>query len=154
MKPTEKLENQLHNAEAVLGGKAGDEVERQEMLGMNLSEIKTKYPEKYAQYLFALKDEANLLHFPGMNIESPENQKISLLSAGALGYGFKIERAHGSHVIKPLETLAEKDLSQVAGELGIGPKQFETREGFIHEEFIDGTPILKLTDYHCTSDFM
>jgi hypothetical protein len=89
------------------------------MLGMDLSEIKSKYPEKYKQYLSALKTEAAILHFPGMNIEDNENPKISLLSAGARGYGFKVELANGSHVIKPLETLAEKSIAQIAGELEI-----------------------------------
>ncbi len=153
-KPPEKLENQLSNAEALLGGKAGNEADRQEMLGMSLSDIKTKYPEKYAQYLYALKDEAAILHFPDMNIEKNENPKISLLSAGARGYGFKIELASGSHVIKPLETREEKNISKIAGELGIGPKQFATKDGYIHEEFIEGTPILKLEDQKCTPEYM
>ncbi|MEN9582570.1 MAG: hypothetical protein RL641_524 [Candidatus Parcubacteria bacterium] len=153
-KPPERLENQLGNAEAMLGGKVAGELERDQMLGMSLPEIKSKYPEKYAQYLYALKDEAAILHFPDMNIEKNENPKISLLSAGARGYGFKIETQNGSHVIKPLEALKEKDISKIAGELGIGPKQFATQEGYIHEEFIEGTLILKLEDEKCIPAYM
>lgn len=149
-----KLENQLSNVESMLGGEVGTENEREEMLGMSLSEIKIKYPEKYKQYLSALKTEAAILHFPGMNIKNTENPKVTLLSAGARGYGFKIELENESHVIKPLETHAEKSIAQTAGELKIGPKQFETSEGYLHEEFIDGTLVTKLPPEQCTSEFM
>lgn len=153
MKTPEKIENQLSNAESILGGKLKEPM-RSEILGMTLEEIKTKYPDKYAHYLGTLKNEAIILHFPDMNIERNENAKISLLSAGARGYGFKIETKNGLHVIKPLETLIEKDISKTAGELGVGPKQFATQEGFIHEEFIEGTPILKLKPEECTPEYM
>lgn len=153
-KPPQKLENQLSNAENILRGKVGNESERHAILGMDLSEIKSKYPEKYKQYLSALKTEIAISHFPGMNIGDNENPKIYLLSAGARGYGFKVELESGSHVIKPLETLGEKDIAHIAGELGIGPKQFDTMKGYLHEEFIDGTLVSKLSPEQCTSEFM
>ena len=41
-------------------------------------------------------------------------------------------------VIKPLQSNSEYGIAQIAGKLGVGPKQFQTIEGFLTEEFVEG----------------
>jgi hypothetical protein len=153
MKKTEELDNQLSGVESLIGNKIQPENIRAEMLSLSLDELKEKYPKEYQTYLSILKTEAQLAHFPDIenNIEKP---KISLLQAGARGICFKIDTLDSSHVIKPLESLAEKDISSKASTLGIGPKQFKTKEGYLHEEFIKGIPLLRLEKEKCTPEFM
>ncbi len=88
--------------------------------------------------------------------EKNEIPKIYGIRAGARGGDaiIKIEFSDISYMIKRLESIAEKDISQKASELGIGPKQFKTLEGYLNEEFIDGTPLLKLDEEMCTPEFM
>lgn len=153
-KSPEKLSQQLSNAENILGGKI-EEDKRASLLGLNPEELKQLYPKMYEQYLSALRDEAQLLHFPGIDKDlSSEQPVITQLGANARGYGFKIEFSDESHVIKPFESEAEHAIAHKAAELGIGPKQFPSKEGFLHEEFIEGTPLLNLDPEQCTPAFM
>lgn len=153
IKTIEELDKQLGGVESLIGNTIKPKNKRAEVLSLTLDELKEKYPKEYQIYFSILKTEAQLAHFPDIenNIEKP---KISLLSAGARGVCFKIDTLNSSHVIKPLESLAEKDISSKASELGIGPKQFKTKEGYIHEEFIKGTPLLLLDKEKCTPEFM
>ncbi len=153
-KSPEKLNHQLSNAENMLGGKIESD-KRASMLGLNPEELKHLYPKMYEQYLSALRDEAQLLHFPGIDKDlSTEKPVITHLGANARGYGFKIEFSDESHVIKPFESDTEQVIAHKAADLGIGPKQFPSKEGFLHEEFIEGTPLLKLDPTQCTPEFM
>ena len=52
-------------------------------------------------------------------------------------------------VIKPLQNSNEAKVATLAGELGVGPKQFDSLQGFLSEEYISGTFI---TDNHSNSD--
>jgi len=153
MKNKEELDSQLSGVESLVGNKIQPENKRAEMLSLNLDELKEKYPKEYQTYFSILKTEAQLAHFPDIE-NNTEKPKISLLQAGARGICFKIDTLKSSHVIKPLESLAEKDISSKASTLGIGPKQFKTKEGYLHEEFINGTPFLHLDKKECTPDFM
>ncbi len=153
IKTKEELDVQLGGVESLIGNKIQPENIRAEMLSLTLDELKEKYPKEYQTYFSILKTEEKLVHFPDIenNIEKP---KVSLLQAGARGVCFKIDTLDSSHVIKPLESLAEKNISSKASELGVGPKQFKTKEGYLHEEFIKGTPLLKLDKEKCTPEFM
>lgn len=153
IKKREELDKQLGGVESLIGNTIKPENKRAEMLSLSLDELKEKYPKEYQTYFSILKTEAQLAHFPDIenNIEKP---RISLLQAGARGICFKIDTLDSSHVIKPLESLAEKDISSKASTLGIGPKQFKTKDGYIHEEFIKGTPLLHLDKEKCTPEFM
>ena len=156
-KTPEELDNQLGRVESLLGNKIEPESIRAELLSLDLDELKKRYPREYQSYSSVLRTEANLLHFPDMDRNAHgdiEKPKINLLPAGARGYGFKVNFSDSSHVIKPLESLAEKDIADRAATLGIGPKQFKTKEGFLHEEFIDGTPLLKIDKEKCTPEYM
>ncbi len=88
--------------------------------------------------------------------EKKEIPEIYGIRAGARGGDaiIKIEFSDISYMIKRLESNTEKDISQKASELGIGPKQFKTFEGYLNEEFIDGTPLLELDKEICTPEFM
>ena len=52
-------------------------------------------------------------------------------------------------VIKPLQNSNEANVATIAGELGVGPKQFDSLQGFLSEEYISGSFI---TDNHSNSD--
>ena len=52
-------------------------------------------------------------------------------------------------VIKPLQNSNEAKVATLAGELGVGPKQFDSLQGFLSEEYISGSFI---TDNHSNSD--
>lgn len=153
MKTREELDKQLGGVESLIGNTIKPENIRAEMLSLSLDELKEKYPKEYQTYYSILKTEARLAHFPDIE-EGIEKPKISLLRAGARGICFKIDTIDSSHVIKPLESLAEKEISSKASILGIGPKQFKTKDGYLHEEFIDGTPLLDIEDKKCTPEFM
>lgn len=153
IKTKQELDSQLGGVESLIGNTIKPENKRAEMLTLSLDELKEKYPKEYQSYFSILKTEAQLEHFPDID-NTIEKLKISLLQAGARGICFKIDTLESSHVIKPLESLVEKDISMKASVLGIGPKQFKTKEGYLHEEFIKGTPLLRLDKEKCTPDFM
>jgi hypothetical protein len=154
-KTPSELDSQLTRVEPFVWGKIGPENLRKEILSTDINELKNKYPKDYRAYFSFLKTESKLLHFPDMEIEgNNEKPKMSLLKAGARGYAFKLEFPNESHVIKPLESKAEKDIAGKASSLEIGPKQFKTNVGYLHEEFIDGTPLLHLEKETCTPEFM
>ena len=52
-------------------------------------------------------------------------------------------------VINPLQNSNEAKVATLAGELGVGPKQFDSLQGFLSEEYISGSFI---TDDHSNSD--
>ncbi len=152
-KNREELDNQLSGVESILGGKVGAESIRNSLLDMDINEIKEKYPREYTNYLSLLQTEAKILNFPDLD-HNNEIPKITLLPTGARGNAFKINFSDSAHVIKPLESMPEKEIANIASNLGIGPKQFKSKEYFLHEEFIDGTPLLKLEQDKCTPDYM
>ena len=155
-KTPDELNNQLDRIEnSFIGSRIGPESLRMELISMNLGDIKDKYPEPYQTYLNLLQTEAKILNFPDIKeVNNMEKPKISLLTTITRGNSFKIQFSDCAHVIKPLESLIEKEMAEIAGKLGIGPKQYKTKEGFLHEEFIDGSPLLHLEKEKCTKEFM
>jgi len=55
-------------------------------------------------------------------------------------------------VVKPVQSDREWQIAMEAGQLGVGPKQFETLENFITEEFIDGKLLNRFLDGELTKD--
>lgn len=49
-------------------------------------------------------------------------------------------------VIKPCQSPREAEIALVAGELGLGPRQFASIDGFLTEEFVDGPFLTELDD--------
>lgn len=152
IKTSEELENQLNKVESFFGQNIEPKSTREEMLSLSLDELKERYPKQYQSYLNVLQTEAQILNFP--DIPEGSEPKIKVLPTGAREYAFKIIFPDGAHVIKPLESLAEKNSAEIASELGVGPRQFKTKEGYLHEEFIEGTLVSKLDEKKCTPEFM
>ncbi len=159
MKTPEQLDSQLGQAESFFRRTIRPESVRAELLTLDLAELKKRHPEQVRSYASFLQTEATLLSFPdiaeslGDNAEKP---KIHVLPAGERRRAFRIDIPGGAHVIKSLESSGERALAERAAALGveIGPKQFATKEGFLHEEFIEGTPLLQLDHAQCTPEFM
>ena len=155
LKTPQELESQLHRTEHFFGGQPLDESARADLLSLSIDELKERYPQQYQVYTSFLKTEAKLLHFPDIeNRSEAERPKINLFPTRTRGYGFKITFSDGTRVIKPLESSIEKNIAQKASELGIGPKQFKSKKGYLHEEFIDGTPFLQIKKEKCTPEYM
>ena len=57
-------------------------------------------------------------------------------------------------VIKPCQSSREAEIAAIAGELGVGPRQLPTIDGFITEEFVDGRFLTDLTIVEATEDRM
>ena len=57
-------------------------------------------------------------------------------------------------VIKPCQSSREAELAVIAGELGVGPRQLPTIDGFISEEFVDGRFLTDLSIAEATEDRM
>ncbi len=55
-------------------------------------------------------------------------------------------------VIKPCQSPAEAEIAAIAGELGVGPRQFPSISGFISEEFVEGRFLTDLTADDATPD--
>jgi len=154
-KTPEELNKQLGRAEVFFGNKIQPENIREELLSLSLDEIKKHYPKEYQSYFAFLQMESQLFNFPDMEIyNKKEKPTISRLNARTRGGGNKINFLENSRVVKPLESSAEKKISDKASALGIGPKQFKTKEGYLHEEFIEGTSLLTLEKEKCTPEFM
>lgn len=153
-KTKKELDEQLVRAESLIDNKIEPESIREKLLSMSLEDIKNNYPEQYRTYLLILKTEAQILNFPDID-KTAGKPKISLLPTGARNSSaFKVDFGNEAHVIKSLESFPEKSIAMKASELGIGPKQYQTKEGFLHEEFIDGTPLLKLDHQQCAPEYM
>ena len=153
MKSQEELNDQLARVESFIDQKIEPKKVRDELLTLSIDELKNRYPGAYKKYISVLRTENTLLHFPDMPANQ-EHPKITVLRTGARNCAFKVTFPDASHVIKSLESSEEKDIAEKASSLEIGPKQFATNEGYLHEEFIDGTPLLALRPEQCTPEFM
>src|SRR3989338_8404168 len=57
-------------------------------------------------------------------------------------------------IIKPTQNSREQEVAQIADELGVGPKQYTSLDGFLTEEFIEGGLFSKLRDDRTSNDNM
>ena len=57
-------------------------------------------------------------------------------------------------VIKPFQNNREDQIARTAGEIGVGPEQFESLPGYLTEEFIPGTFFTDLSQPRLTDDFL
>ncbi len=85
-----------------------------------------------------------------------EMPKISILETLGRGKNAcqKIEFKDQIFIVKPLESTAEKAIAQKASDLNVGPKQFESIEHHLTEEFVEGDILTKINHQKCTPEFM
>ena len=57
-------------------------------------------------------------------------------------------------IIKPTQNSREQEVAQIADELGVGPKQYVSLDGFLTEEFIEGDLFSKLRGDRTSNDNM
>lgn len=72
-----------------------------------------------------------------------ENVKLTILNTKTRGAAAKIEFDGSAFMIKKVKSPLEPEVARFAGEARIGPKQYETLEGYLTEEFLSGTPFLE-----------
>lgn len=96
--------------------------------------IKIFNDEKVKKYsLFAFFPETFKLVY-GSEIP-PE---IKLVWGGNRDFVAIIKHPENKFVIKPIQNSREKEIAKIADELGVGPKQYQSLEGFLTEEFVEG----------------
>jgi len=57
-----------------------------------------------------------------------------------------------SVVVKPTQNSREQEVAQIADELGIGPKQYVSLDGFLTEQFVEGKPFSRLDGDRTSAD--
>jgi len=167
-KTPKEVENNIRIAEWTLGKEVVGSNERSKILKMSEAELKSVYPDQYEEYLQALRTGAIELRkkFGRTYLLSEYEELCNLIAVDSTQAkredflpptrrrAMKITTPNGSHIVKSLESSAEKEISRQAGALGIGPKQLAVTDEDVLEEFVEGVPLLKLGRDRCTPDFM
>lgn len=83
-----------------------------------------------------------------------EIPKISGLKTGARNMAIKVSFGEESYVIKTTENDQEPVIAKSIAEVKVGPKQFESIDGYITEEFINGDAISDVDKDKCTPEYM
>ena len=79
--------------------------------------------------------------FPAVSplVYGPESDTVSIRYDGRTrGRVAIINGKSAGVVIKPCQSSREAEIAAIAGELGVGPRQLPTIDGFISEQFVDG----------------
>ena len=95
--------------------------------------------------------------FPAVSplVYGPESDTVSIRYDGRTrGRVAIINGKSAGVVIKPCQSSREAEIAAIAGELGVGPRQLPTIDGFITEEFVDGRFLTDLTKAEATEDRM
>jgi tRNA A-37 threonylcarbamoyl transferase component Bud32 len=83
--------------------------------------------------------------------EIPELSGVRTIGRnGALKVSFNQD----SFMIKTIENSQEPVIAKSVAEIGVGPKQFESIDGYVTEEFIEGDTLNKLDPDKCTPKYM
>ncbi len=84
-----------------------------------------------------------------------ERPIVQELATGARARAMKVTFEDGtSYIIKATENSQEPAIAELMGQIGVGPKQFQSLDGHITEEYIEGTAISQLEEDRCTPEFM
>lgn len=73
---------------------------------------------------------------------------------GNRGLVFRIKTEDKEIIVKPVQSSREYDIAKLASELGIGPTQYNTLDGFLTEEFVEGDLFMNLTRDKTTNENM
>ena len=88
-------------------------------------------------------------------VYGPESEAASVRYDGRSRGRVAIIAHEGSTVvIKPCQSSREAKIAEIAGSLGVGPRQHLTIDGFISEEFVDGRFLTDLPPDEATADTM
>ncbi len=73
--------------------------------------------------------------------------RVAIITGGLRGQAVGI-------VIKPCQSPGESEIAHVAGDLGLGPRQLPSIDGFLTEEFVPGPFLTDLTPEEATAERM
>lgn len=104
----------------------------------------------------AVRQYSVALFFPivGERLRNKDEAVASRIRTGARAQALKIEFPDQAYVIKTLENSAESKIAQIAGDAGVGPKQFPSLPGFLTEEWLKGDLVTHLRKEDCTWEYM
>lgn len=152
-KTKEELASQLVEVQTTTDTQLLPDADYKQAFTMSPEELKEKHPSEYQAYLEGLRNVFK--QFPIFEkYAQKEKPQIFELRTGARRKAFKIAFSDQSYVIKALENKNEQKIADIAAELGVGPQQFETKTGYLTEEWLEGNLIAKLKPELCTSDYM
>ena len=97
---------------------------------------------------------ASFFPIVGERIINGETPIIEAINANTRGRGFKAIFNDGAFITKPIENNNEPKIALLMSEMGIGPKQYESLENYITEEFVEGAAIKDLKPEQCSPEFM
>jgi len=86
--------------------------------------------------------------------QNNERPKVEAIQAGARGRVLKASFEDMAYIIKPLENSQESAIAKSMAEIGVGPEQYESINGYITEKFIEGDAINRVNSDKCTPEFM
>ncbi len=104
-----------------------------------------------------IKAYSPLVLFPEIServYDKKEKPEITRLPAQTRGRAFKCVFKDETFVIKQVENNNESNIAAIASELGIGPHQYESVQGYVTETWIEGSPIAKLKEEEATAELM
>jgi len=74
-------------------------------------------------------------------INDPSSISISYKPIGKRGLVAAVKTPDGNFIMKPVQSPDEERLACIIGENGLGPRQFPSIDGYLTEEFLDGTEL-------------
>lgn len=96
------------------------------------------------------------IFFPvvGERIKQGEIPKVELMQTETRSRALKVTFDDGAYVIKSIENSQEPVIAKIMAEIGVGPEQFESINGYITEKFIEGKAINQFNDDKNTPESM
>lgn len=105
-------------------------------------------------YITYLRLEARLSHLPDMP-DSHKLDSLRLISTRTRGYAYILGFDNNEvRVVKPIESELEPAIAKIAAKIGLGPRQYTSLNGLIHEDYVSGVSLPSLEKNECTPERM
>lgn len=87
-------------------------------------------------------------------LQTSERPTIEPVNAGTRERVIKAVFEDGAYIIKSLENSQEPAVAKLMAEIGVGPEQFQSIEGYITERFVEGQAVNRIESDKCTPEYM
>jgi tRNA A-37 threonylcarbamoyl transferase component Bud32 len=86
--------------------------------------------------------------------QSVERPVVEVINAGTRSKVIRASFDDGAYIIKSLENSQEPAVAKLMAELGVGPEQFPSIDGYITEKFVEGQAVNQIEPAKCTPEYM
>jgi len=86
--------------------------------------------------------------------QSVERPVVEVINAGTRSKVIKAAFDDGAYIIKSLENSLEPAVAKMMAELGVGPEQYPSIDGYITEGFVEGQAVNQIESAKCTPEYM